>query len=82
VVVVNLSGACSQARVRFPWPDLAGRRLSLVDALADETFERDGGETVDPGLYVDLPPWGFHLLAVENGASSARREAGRDPAPR
>jgi hypothetical protein len=80
-VVVNLSGTPSQARVRFAWPDLAGRRLRLVDAMADETFERDGGEMLDPGLYVDLRPWAFHLLAVEEG-SAPTRSAGRHPTRR
>jgi hypothetical protein len=65
VVVVNLGGEPAQARVRFPWSDLGGRRLRLADAISGEVYERDGGELVDPGLYVALPAWGFHLLAVE-----------------
>jgi hypothetical protein len=63
-VVVNLSAAPAQARVPFPWADIAGRPLRLIDAFTDGGFERDGGETLDPGLFVDLPPWGFHFLTV------------------
>jgi alpha amylase-like protein len=69
VIVVNLSARPAQARVRFPWPDLAGGRLTLADALTDEVYERDGGEAVDPGLYVDLPGWGVHFLAVDGRRS-------------
>ena len=64
-IVVNLGAEPAQARVRFPWADLAGRRLRLADALSGEAFERDGGETIGPGLYVALPAWGFHFFAVE-----------------
>jgi hypothetical protein len=65
VVVVNLSETRSQARVPFPWPEASGRLLRLADAFTGDTYERDGGETVAPGLFVDLPAWGFHLLAIE-----------------
>jgi hypothetical protein len=64
VVVVNLSEAGAQGRVPLPWPDLAGQSLRLVDAFTGEAYDRDGSETIEPGLYVDLPGWGFHLLTV------------------
>jgi Alpha amylase, catalytic domain len=67
LVVVNLSAVPSQARVRLPWPDLAGRPLRLVDAFTSEEYERDGGEMLELGLYVDLRPWGFHLFTVYPG---------------
>jgi hypothetical protein len=28
-------------------------------------FERDAGELASPGLFVDLGPWQFHLLALQ-----------------
>jgi hypothetical protein len=62
VVVVNLSDVRAQGRVLFPWPDLAGRRLRLNDFFTGENFDRDGDETTFPGLFVDLPAWGFHVL--------------------
>jgi hypothetical protein len=73
VVVVNLSGAPAQAHVRLPWPGLAGHRLRLTDTISGEVYERDGGELGDPGLYVDLPAWGCHLLAV---SEAQPRDAG------
>ncbi|HEX6921999.1 MAG TPA: alpha-amylase family glycosyl hydrolase [Actinomycetes bacterium] len=65
VVVVNLSGHPAQGRVPMPWAPLRGRYWRLHDLVADDTFDRDGDELVAPGLYVDLPAWGFHVLAVE-----------------
>jgi hypothetical protein len=64
VVAVNVSEAPAQGRVPFPWPDLAGRQLRLIDAFTGDIYERDGGETTSPGLFVDLRAWGFHFLTV------------------
>jgi hypothetical protein len=64
VVVVNLSGAPAQAQIPLPWPDLPGRRWSLLDLLSGDDLRRDGGELADQGLYVDMQPGQFYLLAV------------------
>jgi glycosidase len=66
LVAVNLSDHASQGRVQLPWPDaLRGRRWQLTDLLDDRVFDRDGDELASAGLYVDLPPWDAHVLAVE-----------------
>ncbi len=62
LIVVNLSESASQGLVRLPWRDLEGRTWRLRDAFTDAVYERDGGEMCGPGLYVDLPAWGFHVL--------------------
>jgi len=62
LIVVNLEGISSQGRVRIPGLTLAGRTWRLTDLLSGDVFERDGGEMTDPGLFVDLPPWGFHFF--------------------
>jgi len=41
---------------------LAGRAWRLMDLMSGDVFERDGDEMTDPGLFVDLPPWGYHFL--------------------
>jgi len=64
VIAVNLAGHESQARIVLPWPALAGRRWRLIDLLDGRVFDRDGDQLTTDGLYVDLPPWGQHLLAV------------------
>jgi hypothetical protein len=65
VIVVNLSGHASQARVPLPWPALAGSPWVLSDELSGQVFDRDGDELSGPGLFVDLPAWGCHVLAVD-----------------
>ncbi|MGE5253800.1 MAG: alpha-amylase family glycosyl hydrolase [Planctomycetaceae bacterium] len=62
LIIVNLSGGSSQARVQLPWSELAGRKWRLFDEFTREFFERDGGEMLSPGLFVGLPPWGFHFF--------------------
>jgi hypothetical protein len=64
LVVVNYSGAAAQARVRLPWPDLAGRMWTLVDVMSGTTYERDGSEMAADGLYVDRPAWGYHVFRI------------------
>jgi hypothetical protein len=64
LVVVNLGAHRASARIRLPWPDLAGRRWRLAEALDDIVYLRDGAEMCGPGLYVELDPGRWHLFAV------------------
>jgi len=64
VVVVNLSAEPADGRVGLGWTDLHGRSWNLTDLLDDRVYERSGDELADQGLYVALPPWGCHLLAM------------------
>ncbi|WP_328467677.1 alpha-amylase [Actinoplanes sp. NBC_00393] len=65
VVAINFGDHPSQGRVALPWPVLSGRAWRLTDLLDGRVFERDGDELAGDGLYVDLPPWGAHVLSVE-----------------
>ncbi|MBP9500728.1 MAG: hypothetical protein KBF17_01060 [Candidatus Promineofilum sp.] len=64
VIVVNLSSTTSQARVQLPWPDLAGQNWLFVDVMDDTTYEWNGDEVLNMGLFVELAPWGRHFFAV------------------
>lgn len=64
VVVVNLSAQPAQARVQLPWPDLAQQNWVFEDRLAGQSYERNGDELLNMGLYVDLPSWGRHIFLV------------------
>ena len=67
LIVVNLSGDPSRGRVRVPMPDLIGRRWWLTDIFTSAAYDRHGDEMCIPGLYVDLPPWGFHFFTWPHG---------------
>ncbi|CCH31974.1 alpha-amylase [Actinosynnema sp. NPDC047251] len=65
LVVVNLSPVASQGRVVLPWTDLADTTPVFRELLRDDTFHRDGQALSTDGLYVDLPPWGHHVVSVD-----------------
>lgn len=64
LVVVNFSTEPADGRVGLGWADLRGRGWTLTDLLDDRVFEWSGDELADQGLFVALPPWGCHLLAM------------------
>ena len=70
VIVVNLSDSPAQARVQVGWNDLRGQSWSLTDQLSGINFERSGDEMATSGLYVDLPPWGYHFLDCRKTTAS------------
>ncbi|MFC4502827.1 MULTISPECIES: alpha-amylase [Streptomyces] len=65
LVVVNHSDRPAQARLPLPWDELRGREHRLTDVLTDRTYDRDGDELTDPGLFVSLDAWDTHVLRVE-----------------
>ncbi|MGE5173256.1 MAG: alpha-amylase, partial [Betaproteobacteria bacterium] len=64
LIVVNFSDRTSQALIHVPWEELRGKTWRLTDALSGEVHERSGSKMRDSGLYVDLPPWGYHVFAL------------------
>jgi len=44
--------------------ELRGKTWSLNDLLAGETYDRNGDEMRDTGLYVDLKPWQCHFYKL------------------
>jgi hypothetical protein len=65
LVVVNYADHQSQCYIRLPWDDLAGKSWQLRDRLGSALYERDGDELYARGLFIDLPPWGYHGFDVE-----------------
>jgi hypothetical protein len=65
VVTVNYAANQGQCFVRLPFADLAGRTIRFEDLMGDSRYDRDRSEIVSNGLYLDLPPWGYHVFAVK-----------------
>ncbi len=63
LIVVNFSDSSAQGQVRLPWDELRGKSWQMNDLFTGQMYERSGDEMCNPGMYVDLPPWGFHVLA-------------------
>ena len=66
LIIVNLSDSAAQARVQVPWEELRGKTWRLVDVLSGQTYERNGDEMRDPGLYVDLKPWNCYFFRLSS----------------
>ncbi len=63
LVVVNYAPHLGTCYVRLPFAAMRGKRYLLRDLFSsDIIYERRGEELVGPGLYVQLPAWGFHVF--------------------
>jgi hypothetical protein len=62
LIVVNLSDFPSQGLIKVPWQELGGRAWRLMDELSGDSFDRNGSQILNPGLYINLAPWQFHFL--------------------
>ncbi len=65
VIAVNLSESRSQARIHLPWDDLSNTSWQLEDLFSGAKYRDDGNELQIEGLFVDLEPWGYHLLEAQ-----------------
>lgn len=65
LVAVNFSARQSQCYVKMPFPAIAGNALVLRDAMGTESYDRNGTELIDRGLYLDLPPWRYNVFEIE-----------------
>jgi hypothetical protein len=63
--VVNFQPNQAQCYVRLPHGALTGRPHDLIDLLGPARYRRGGDDLTGRGLYLDLPPWGFHLFSLE-----------------
>ncbi len=64
LVVVNYSPGQGQCYVRLPFPNLEGRIFRLAGRMGTPSYEREGHRLLAEGLYVDLPPWGYHVFEI------------------
>ena len=67
LVVVNLSAAQSQGRVRLTGAAVPDRDVELEDLFSPPRYRRSGREIAESGLFVDLPPWGYHFFRIRSG---------------
>ena len=62
LVAVNYAQNQSQCYVRLP--ALGTRGVTFRDLMGPLSFERDGHDLDARGLYLDMPPWGYHVFEV------------------
>ncbi len=64
IVAVNYAANQGQCYVRLPFDDLRGRSVRLADLMGPASYDRAGDALTSQGLYLDLPPWGYHVFDV------------------
>jgi glycosidase len=62
LIVVNWSAEQAQCLLPLDLPAQAGVSWRLIDLLGPASYLRDGGELSKPGLYLDMPAYGYHLF--------------------
>jgi glycosidase len=67
LVVVNYAPHPSQCYLLLPFSEWAGASLHLNDLLSVSSYSREGDDLLGRGLYLDLPPWGYHVFEVVKG---------------
>jgi len=63
--IVNFAPNASQCYLRLPFSGLPGRVVELHDLLNPVIYERNGDLLYLSGLFLDLPPWGYHLFEIK-----------------
>ena len=77
LVAVNYAPNQSQCYVRFAGAGFGGV-MRFRDLMGPACYERVGDELNERGLYLDLPPWGYHVFDMAEPSSSVARA--RQPA--
>jgi hypothetical protein len=61
-MAVNYAANQSQCYVRLPASSCGVVRFK--DVMGALAFDRDGDDLDTRGLYLDMPPWGYHVFEV------------------
>jgi hypothetical protein len=62
LVTVNDAPNQGQCFVRLGGEHWRGLRVALRDRMSADTYDRDGSDLLDRGLYLDVPAWGYHVF--------------------
>ena len=66
IVVVNYADHRSQCYVPLSFEKLARGPWMLRDLMGGVSYARDGASLASPGLFLDLPEWGYHVFEITN----------------
>jgi alpha amylase-like protein len=64
ISVVNYAPNQSQCYLQLPFDDIAGDSVKFTDLMGTAVYVRGGDQLRSEGLYLDLPPWGYHVFKV------------------
>jgi hypothetical protein len=64
IVVVNYAPNQSQGYMQIPADLVNGKTLRFRDLMSAAVYDRDIDDIRSRGLYLDLPPWGYHVFEM------------------
>jgi hypothetical protein len=64
IVAVNYAPNQSQCYLPLPLSNAGGDIYELKNLMGSESYERSGDSLVSPGLYLDLPEWGYGVYKL------------------
>lgn len=64
LVAVNYASNQSQCHVRLPFANLGGKQWRLQDQLAAATYDWNGDDLQERGLFLDMAPWQTSVFSV------------------
>lgn len=65
LVAVNYSPLRSQCYIKHPFSDLEGKSWTLIDKMGGNTYEREGTDLQQRGMYLDEPGWKAYVFMLE-----------------
>jgi alpha amylase-like protein len=68
ILVVNYAPNQSQCYLQIPFEELQGKSVRLRDLMGPSEYDRQGGDIVSRGLFLDLPAWGYHVFELTTNA--------------
>jgi hypothetical protein len=64
LVAVNCAPYRGQCYVSVPLSGVESRVVSFMDLMSPAIYDRCADDILTRGLYLDLPPWGYHVFDV------------------
>ncbi len=65
VIAVNYAPPPQPVLSRPAPSEIRDRPVRLEDALGAASYDREGNDLLDRGLYLDLQPWSYHVFELE-----------------
>jgi Alpha amylase, catalytic domain len=64
LIAVNYAPNQSQCYLQVPFENLRGQSITLVDLIGPAEYTRDRAQLCSEGLFLDMPPWGYHIFKI------------------
>jgi len=78
LVVANLGQSSGRCFIPLGVANFTGQTVTFEDLLGDARYVRDGNDLLERGLFLELPPDGYHLFRIRALAARERSQGARE----